>query len=378
MSGGQASVESTVLTQCTQPASLSHTILTLWLSVCVWGMNACGGVGTQGLTTPCAHLKSHPRARYLLTQSEGPTLREARRSASAELARHLSAEVRAEVAVRGVARNGETSEEITERIEVSTHFKHGELIKPLPQCELCSGDLCITTVALNRDRAAQRLVREINPDVQMLYKATRDLKRSVPLLRFTQAWYQAQAAYHRIKPTLNQLRVLGRMSHELSSADQLMKRASQEVAQRSKRLWVAIAPLQLVNRTSPPQGLPEVVDGQFSKALESLKLKRWGQAECPTAPTPDQGGPVEVLRLSPQGELKCTLGLIGPQCLLSLGVSVELCPQQQLTQSEWSDLKLVGVHPRDPNRALIKLNQSVNRASLSAVLKHTLSPFIIF
>jgi hypothetical protein len=128
-----------------------------------------------------------------------------------------------------------------------------------------------------------------------------------------------------------------------------------------------------------PQGLAEAVDGQLSQALESLQLKRWGQGECPqeTSRHQDQT-PNDVMRLVPQGRVQCKLGLIGPQCQLTLGIKVELCPHEQLTQIEWSDLKVVSVHPRDPKRALSKLNQSLIHADLSGVLKQTLSPFIIF
>ena len=352
---------------------------TLGYLLSLLSMSGCGGVDHQALSARCKLLKSHPRRSYLVTRAEGKTLREARRRASAELSRQLSAEVRSEVSVKGVGQRGDSTEQVTEHIEISTHFKHAELIKPLSRCEVCRGARCITAVALNRDQAAKRLMRDLGSDVQTLSVTTQDVNMTSPLLRFTQAWYQANAAYQRMRPLLNQLRVLGRMSRALARSDQMMKRASQEVARRHERLWIAIAPLQLKGDLSMPQGLAEAVDGQFSRALESLKLKRWGQAECPreTSRHQDQTSN-DVMRVIPQGRVHCTLGLIGPQCRLALGIKVELCPHEQLTQIEWSDLKLVSVHPRDPKRALSKLNQSLIRADLSGVLKQTLSPFIIF
>jgi len=311
----------------------------------------------------------------MVMRGEGETLLKARQSASAELARQLSAEVRAQVVVEGVAKDGETTEKVTEQIEVSTHFKHGELIKSIKRCERCIGSECVSTVALNRDRAAQRLIKDLGPDHEQLSAAAQDLNMASSLLRFTQAWNQAQSAYQRMKPILNQLRVLGRMTPELAQADRVMQRAHQENARRHEHMWIAIEPLRLKNQSQVPQGLLEVVDGQLSQALESLKLKRWGHAKCPVS---DSESKADVIKLTPHGSLSCTLGLIGPQCQLMLGIKVELCPQQQLTQVEWSTLKLVGVHPRDPKRALHKLNQSLQRSDLSGVLKQTLSPFIIF
>jgi hypothetical protein len=127
--------------------------------MCILGyllcISACGGVDHQVLSTRCKVLKSHPRRSYLLTHAEGRSLREARKRASAELARQLSAEVRSEVSVKGVGQHGDSTEQVTEHIEISTHFKHAELIKPLPRCEICRGDRCVTTVTLNRDQAVK-------------------------------------------------------------------------------------------------------------------------------------------------------------------------------------------------------------------------------
>ena len=370
MNGGQSRIKS--------DNSLRGLRLFSWTMVYLVCMSACGSIDYQALSARCKHPKSHPQRSYIVTHGEGRTLREARQRASAELARQLSAEVRSEVLVKGVGQNGDTTEQVTEHIEVATHFTHGELIKPVAKCEVCLSDLCKTTVALSRDQAARRLIRDLGPSVQTLQVTTQDLNMQSSLLRFTQAWYQAQATYLHMKPILNQLRVLGRMSPELARSDQIMKDASQKVALRHERLWIAVAPLHL--KSSPvPKGILEAVDGQLSRALSSLKLKRLGQTECPQKVVDNPTDvPIDVMKITPQGYVKCSLGLIGPQCRLVLGVVVELCPNKELTQVEWSDLKLVSVHPRDPQRALSKLNQSIIHSDLAGVLKQTLSPFIIF
>ena len=69
----------------------------------------------------------------------------------------------------------------------SPTLKHAELIKPITKCEYCIADLCQSSVALQRDELARRLVKEINTDVKRLKASAQDLNPQTSLLRFTQA-----------------------------------------------------------------------------------------------------------------------------------------------------------------------------------------------
>jgi hypothetical protein len=208
-------------------------------------------------------------------------------------------------------------------------------------------------------------------------EAAQDLTVEAPLLRFTQAWRQAQSSREQLQPLINQVRALGRDTPGLKQAREMMRRAAEVRARRDELLWVRVSPMLLSSSSiglTEMASLHEAIDGRFSDALKTLKLKRWSAKECP-----DQSGAIgpQVITLKPRGELKCNLGYIGPQCQLKLSIHVDVCPSSVLSQDDWSDLKLVGVHPREEARAVDHLVRSVREADLSEHLSQTLSPFLI-
>lgn len=368
----------------------AHTLVTIWqkeaaLRLCFIGvlivnatvLSSCGGGAAQRAElTQCHQLKSYPKRDYLTAQSDGSTIEEARRRAITQISRRVSAEVRSLVELSGETQGDQSSEKVTEQIEVSTHFKYAELFKPLASCEGCGGELCLSTVVLSRDQAATRIIQDMGEALQLLSAATQDLREETPLLRFTQAWRRAQEARTWLLPLLNQVRALGRETPSLRGAEKTLERASQVRALRDKRLWVQVLPLTLKGEPisgAQREALQDVIDGRFSEALGALKIKRWTEPACPSS----DGESLDVIMIAPSGALRCALGFVGPECHLTLGVNVTLCPQKLLTQDEWGSVRLVGVHPRETQRAISELIRSIQKSDISEALAKSLSPFLI-
>ena len=353
----------------------------IYLSISsLYFLASCGGFSSSitNYEKICQPQKSHPQVSYIVQQSQGDTIEEARKRASAELTRQLSAELRSELIVTSqsgqTADSSSVSDQVKEKVELFTHFKHAELIKPIAKCEYCLADHCQSSVALKRDELARRLVKEINSDVKRLKASAQDLNPQTSLLRFTQAWYIAQASSQRIEPTLNQLKVIQRITKDLLEIESLMKDAQKQRAQREENLWIGISNFDLRSKGQfkVPNVIQEALKGGFSQALETMGLKYWAQENCPVSDSQQ-----DVIMMTPSGELHCSLGFIGPQCKLQLGISLSLCHQGKLSDDVWNKLKLVGVHPRDTQGALDKLLKSIKEADFSAPLSKSLSPFII-
>ena len=346
----------------------------VFLSFCL--LSACGSIAANSSEsstgTNCNVSKTHPDSQYLTETAEAQTIEKARERATAELSRRLSAEIRSEVTVQTKQDDRGSIDDVQEKVKVSSYFKHAEIIKQIKKCTLCNGSTCQSTVALHRDELAQRLVQSINVDVKRLQEAAKDLQANTPLLRFTQAWYLAQAAHKRISPVLNKLKLIRRITPEIKEAESMMAKATQERAQREERLWVIIKKLDLVTQQKDSSLISDAIYGRLSKATETLGLKLWAQTDCPTGDEQK-----DVLTLQPKGSLSCNLGLVGPQCRLKVAINISLCQQGTLSEDNWSELKLVGVHTRETKGAVTKLIQSITQQDFSSVLAKSLSPFVI-
>ena len=366
---------------CDQAYKLSHYFVLFSSLLSLLFLGGCGGAvsSTTASNASCHISKSHPQLNYMVERAQGASIEQARKRASAELTRQLSAELKSELVVtsqsgQDSSNSSLTNDQVHERVELYTHFKHAELINPVTKCESCSHQLCQSTVVLDRDELGRRLVKEINADIKRLKTSAQDLSPQSSLLRFTQAWYIAQAASQRIEPSLNQLKVIQRMTKDLLMIESLMKGAQQQRAQREERLWIGMTELNLnfKGQTQVPKAIQEVIKGRFSQALETMGLKYWTKENCPAS---DSGQ--DVIMMTPSGEIQCSLGFIGPQCKLQLGISLSLCSQGKLSEDVWSKLKLIGVHPHDTQGALDKLLKSIKTSDFSAPLSKSLSPFII-
>ena len=350
-----------------------HFVVYLLLSLL--SLIGCGSeADRRSALKSCSTQQSHPSSDFMVEAGIGPSIEKARERASAELSRRISAELRSLVTVKSQQKDGSVKEEVEEEIEVSARFKHAELIKSIKRCERCSGKICQTSVALSRDEVADRLLKEIEADAQILAQSTQDLTSKAELISFTQAWRVAHAAYQRMTPQLNQLRVIQRTTQPLRDAIKVMGQASKERAKRQRRLWIDLKPLEL--KPTAPEALGEALSHALTTSFKKIGLKRWDQKGCPTSV--DQAA--DVLQLTPRGDLNCSLGLVGPQCVLSLSVHVDLCREgeaRELTQAEWSDARIVGVHPRDKQEAIQLLTRSLHELDLSSHLTRTLSPIIL-
>jgi len=168
------------------------------------------------------------------------------------------------------------------------------------------------------------------------------------------------------------------MPSALRGVEADMRRAQEARAARERRLWVWARPVDVVDAAGSPApaaaraALGGAVGGALSEALEALGLKAWGGNACPAS-----AEEAEVLVVAPRAALRCALGLVGPQCALTLSASLARCPDLRLGEVDWSSLKLAGAHTQDEAAALGRLTRAAAAADLRRLLAAALSPFII-
>jgi hypothetical protein len=346
--------------------------------------SGCGSSGSKelrergrGSALSCRALLKYPTSDYFHMKGEGRTLQEADDRGRAEISRIISSEIAAKVSVSAQQGGSQDQEQISEEIQVSTRFAHAELIKSIKKCSRCRDGLCEVRLILNRSSVANRLVSELGPDAKRFSQSTSDLTEDASILRFSQAWYVAHGSYQRMRPLLNQLKVIGRMPAHLIRAESEMRSAQAIKAKRYQRLWVLVSPLELNPSPIPATGLRSAVSGRLSQAIETLGLKVWPHTGCPSKEERSASSPPEVIEVTPRGVLKCALGFIGPQCQLAMNVTLSMCPEQRLGSEDWSHLKLAGVHPQDQAVALKRLVQRVSQQDFTQALAKAISPFIV-
>ena len=203
------------------------------------------------------------------------------------------------------------------------------------------------------------------------------MKKTTSILRFSQAWYEAQGAYQRILPILRQLKVIERVPKQLTQAQTIIQNAQEIKAQRYQHLWVKVNKLTLHNsptidpNTEVQQQLNSALHAQLSQAIEKVGLKVWPESQCPTSKIE------EVLVFNPIGQMKCSVGFLGPQCGLSLRAQLTLCPHSQLGEVNWSNLKIFGVHPQEEQHAIRRLLKNLGNLDLTKHFAKAISPFIV-
>lgn len=374
------------LTRVTRATTPLITLLLSWV-----GLGALTSCGARADTVEegaerCRDAKhGYPSDRYLIGTGGGATDEEATGAARAELASQISAQLSSELTISASqAEDGEERQQVTQDLRVSSSFVHAELMRPLKACARCSDGACEATVTLDRDEAASRMIKELGPDVERLRSALQDLTLTSSLIAFTPAWHVARGAYERLRPQLNQLEVIGRVPRALADVDASIKRAQEVKASRLQRLSVLVKSLSARSADHAPlpptqlTPLDAALRERFNAAIEQVGLKPLGQASCPTSTLE------EVVVIEPRATLSCALGFVGPQCSLALSVELSLCPSEadperrSIGAAEWSELKLVGVHPQDEAEAMKRLVTSITRKELTPQLARSLSPFVPF
>jgi hypothetical protein len=325
----------------------------------------------------CKSLIHFPKANYMRIKGEGENIKQAIRQGKSEISRILSAQIDSIVELKAQQNSKEIIETVTENIKVSTQFQHAELIKTIPQCKACTDDgQCYAWLTLSRHAVAQRLESDIIEDVALLHKATQKLQISTPILIFSQAWYQSHAIRQSLRPILNQLKVLGRMSPKLIQVEALMTRSAQMKAQRFEKLRILMHSPS-INIQQPEVSnqiktqIKEVLGVQIQKALTHWHLKPWKEVACPTSTKE-----YDVLELKPNTHISCQLGLIGPQCKLDLSLAISLCNHSPTLSNHHSNKQWTAVHTHHVTRALQKLVKQLEQQDFSILLHKSLSPLI--
>jgi len=371
--------------------SLSQPSLALLCSSALLLLSGCGGSSAQLREDPqraasCQRaLSAYPAERYLRGSGAGASQAEAIKAAQAELSSQISAQLSSDLTVSAVQEgDGPEEQTLTQDLRVSTRFAHAELIKTISACVSCAGQSCEARVALSRDEVAERIIQELGPDAERLSASLSALTPQRSLLSFTPAWRSAHASYERLRPQLNQLQLIGRVPRALIHVSRDLGRADKLKAERVQRLGVQTRALKLASAGGQPVAtatsaqIDAALRQRLHHAIDKMGLKTHAAEGCPVDAS------AEVLVIQPQGLLSCSLGLVGPQCALSLSVEMSLCPSvaepqlKSLGAADWSTLKLVGVHPQSEAGALQRLINSINDSELSAQLARSLSPFVPF
>jgi hypothetical protein len=323
-------------------------------------------------------------AGFLLEKGEGASIEEATQRAHAEISRFISSEIQSLLVATSEMGSGQnqSKEELQEEIRLSSRFEHAELIQNIESCSLCDQGTCTVYAFLGTGDAAKRIKEDIQNDLSRLLKATSDLTTTTPLLRFSQAWQEAQGAYERIRPQFNQLEVLGALTADLKDAKETMRKAYQLKENRKAKIAIMLKPLNLekfvgsqIDQVQATDLVNASLQSAMNKSLTQAGLKRWDRGECPA--NTDQA---EVMLLAPRGDLICSLGAVGPQCILKLRANLSLCQNAALTdlgEVDWSQTPLNGVHSNDYQFAIQRLLKGLSEEKIKGPLMKALSNLVI-
>ncbi len=332
----------------------------------------------------CAQKSKYKKGGYLLEKGEGKSIEEATQRAQAEISRYISSEIQSLVIAKSKQSSASqrTEDEIQEEIRLSSRFEHAELIKNIESCDLCENGKCSVYAYLSTAEASQRLKDGIQNDLARLLKSTQDLTSNTAITRFSQAWQDAHASYQRIRPILNQLEVLGAFTQDLKDAKITMDKAYQIKEERKAKLAMKVE--ELILEKFQGQGLDQMlITDQVNSSLQSALgqtlnqagLKRWEKGDCPKGE--DQA---DVLILKPRGDLLCSLGVVGPQCILKLRANLSICSANgelaEIGEVDWSQTPLNGVHSNDYQFAIQRLLKGLSEGKVSGPLIKSLSTIV--
>jgi hypothetical protein len=332
----------------------------------------------------CPQKSKYKKGGYLLEKGEGQSIEEAHQRAQAEISRFISSEIQSLVIAKAKQSSStqRTEDDIQEEIRLSSRFEHAELIKSIEGCELCENGKCTVYAYLSTDEASKRIKEGIQNDLSRLLKATEDLTENTHITRFSQAWQDAHASYERIRPILNQIEVLGAFTPELSNAKTKMEKAYQLKENRKAKLSMKVE--ELILEKFQGQGLDQaLITDQVNSSLQSALgqslnqagLKRWEKGACP-----NEGEKADVLVLTPRGDLLCSLGVVGPQCILKLRANLSICgqlgQQTDIGEVDWSQTPLNGVHSNDYQFAIQRLLKGLSEGKVSGPLIKSLSTIV--
>ena len=325
-------------------------------------------------------LSRFPASHYLRMQGQGSSITKATQSAQSEIARILSAQINSVIEVQASQSQDQSSESVHENIQISTHFKHAELIKSIPQCQVCTqSDQCSTWVTLSKQNLAQRIELNIADDLSRLNKAVQQINMQTPLLLFSQSWYQAHHIYQKLMPEINQLKVLGFMSPQMLTIERKMSLATSIQAKRFAQvrflLHASSVHTQQDQAIHPFQNqLQSIIQAQLQKALGIWHLKPWKMSQCPKPHTTE--AQIDVVQLYPHTHISCRLGFLGPQCHMNLSVAMSLCNQKFTRHDQNRIVQWKAVHPHHVNHAMRKLLQQIEGKNLKDLIYHSISPII--
>lgn len=290
------------------------------LALALVALTGCGG------PPPPDPAARYPSARYIVAEGHGATPGAAAQDARARVAAAVRSRLKATLEVRITEGGADAHEHIVTEVD----FARAELIELTDG--VCEDGECRALGVLSRGEAVDALVADYERLAPRFREAAAAATaRSVDDLGgFTADLRAAEASWEQLRPLAWQIEVVGRGAWPPGAHDLATRRGLEaERARRLSALTLAVTPPGL------DPALDERVQTSLVGALTGLGFNAVPASTC---------GPAWHAR--PTASVGCDRSALGPRCRLALSVDVGPCDAPRVATIEFSEARLVAVHPR--------------------------------
>ena len=355
--------------QSIRPARLPRRFASLPLVVLLGFLASCGGpadparsskIGLKDLET------RYPASRFIRGVGQSDVgRREAELDARRVVAEQISSEIRSHLQVTNESVGGVETARVRASVEASADFAYGELIEIIDRATICVGARCEALAVLERGRATDALEALYAAERPSFVAAADAALSATELAEFTRSFRVAGESFDRLAPLARQIAVIARAPFPPHIEDRVRSEAL--LAERARRL--GDVRITLILTSVEPAPLRETLSAAFSAAFGALGLQARPGATCESG-----------LAFEPTASMKCGLGMLGPSCELAMTGRLKRCPaagaEGGLSDLDFADLKLRGVHPSTEAEARARLLGKIGSAPLADRLREGLKPVV--
>ncbi|MCB9540711.1 MAG: hypothetical protein H6704_31205 [Myxococcales bacterium] len=309
---------------------------------------ACGG------PPPPDPAARYPSARYIVAEGHGATPGAAAQDARARVAAAVRSRLKATLEVRITEGGADAQEHIVTEVD----FARAELIEVHPLD--CAEGECRALGVLSRGEAVDALIADYERLAPRFREAAGAATARAPddLAGFTADLRTAEASWEQLRPLAWQIEVVGRGAWPPGARDLATRRALEaDRARRLSALTLAVTPPGL------DPALDERVQTSLVGALVALGFNAVPAAAC---------GPAWHAR--PNAAVGCDRSALGPRCRLALSVDVGPCDAPRVATIEFSEARLVAIHPRAEKDARAALAARLPPEAFTDTLRVGLRP----
>ena len=303
----------------------------------------------------CSELSCLDPALHFAAEGFGPTERDARAAASAELSARVQSEVQSVVNIRYEERgDGSAQQSGSVQRTISTSFKYGELLLSLPPRAVGGGQVAVVSYLKKADYR-DRLKRDYGRGLEDLRFQLRDATRDgVSDARFVQSWRAMRALFSSFDEYVAQHKAVLGSSPE--GGDEVDAKLSEANARRR-----AILGRSEVLITVDGAGAKEL-SGALTGALQSMMLA-W-QVRGRAGSACREG----ALRLNLSTDLSSTTHAVTGEELLELSweAAVSACPSPEVISSaQMPKLRGAARYNKAAAQALVEFVESLRKEAQS-------------